>query len=91
MTKPLVTTASSAVAASSSTITVTTDLFASPTGACRLAIQIAGLGTEGDSPFANETGSDVFAKPVSNPDIAGIGVSSRLHPLDREIVELTSF
>lgn len=79
MTTPRITTAPSAAAvASSSRITVTTNLFEIPTGACSLAISIARLGTESGGPSAEETGTVVLAQPVSNPDIAGIGVSSRL-------------
>lgn len=79
MTTPFLITAPGApAAASSSRITVTTDLFGVPTGACSLGISIARLGTESAGPPTEETGTLVLAQPISNPDIAGVGVRSGL-------------
>ncbi|KAI4275321.1 MAG: hypothetical protein LQ337_003305 [Flavoplaca oasis] len=58
----------------SSRSTVTTNLLDSPTGACSLALSIAGLQTSrGDAP--RETATVILtALAVPNPDVAGIGV-----------------
>ena len=59
--------------------TITTNLFDAPTGACSLALSIAGL-QKVDDP--QQTSSVEFAaQVVSNPDIAGIGVSNPTLPL----------
>ena len=76
MTAPLITTIPNATAASSSVTTVTTNLFDIPTGACSLAISIARVKSEDGGPSSQETGTVILAQPISNPDIAGIGVSS---------------
>ena len=61
--------------------TLTTNLFDAPTGACSLALSIAGLQIEPvDDP--QQTSSVKFAaQVVSNPDIAGIGVRNPVIPL----------
>ncbi|KAL8835783.1 MAG: hypothetical protein Q9170_003177 [Blastenia crenularia] len=58
----------------SSSSTITTNLFEAPTGACKLALSIAGLQPDrGDAPQQTST-AEFAAQVVSNPDIAGIGV-----------------
>ncbi|KAM0804891.1 hypothetical protein BDR22DRAFT_557084 [Usnea florida] len=75
MTSPLVLTAPNAPTTSSlSRSTVTTDLFGVPTGVCSLAISIARLRPHSAGPPAEQTGTVVLAQPISNPDIAGIGI-----------------
>ena len=77
MTTISATAASSLAAAATSTrVTITTNLFDVPTGACSLALSIAQLGTEGGGSSIQATATVVLAESVSNPDIAGIGVSS---------------
>lgn len=62
---------------------MTTDLFGIPTGACSIALSIAGLRTvPGDAPQPTSTIA-FAAQPVNNPDIAGIGVSSP--PTDKDL------
>ena len=57
-------------------ITVTTDLFQISSGACSLAISIANLGASVVSLTPEPTSTVMIAQSISNPDIAGIGVSS---------------
>ena len=61
--------------------TIITNLLDAPTGACSLALSIAGLHIEPvDDP--QQTSSAEFAvQVVSNPDIAGIGVRNPVIPL----------
>ena len=71
-----------ATVVSSSRSTVVTNLFKIPTGACSIAVSIANVITEdGGSPSAEATSTVVLVEPVSNPDIAGRGVSRSLPDL----------
>ena len=72
MAVPAIASATGATAPSS---TITTNLFHIPTRACSLALFIAGLQT-GEDEAPQQTAAIAFtAQAVSNPDIAGIGVS----------------
>ncbi|KAL9583277.1 MAG: hypothetical protein Q9212_002800 [Teloschistes hypoglaucus] len=53
---------------------ITINLFDIPGGACSLALAIAGLQSDGGDVPQQTATSTLVAQPVSNPDIAGIGV-----------------
>ena len=61
--------------------TITTNLFHAPTGACSLALSIAGLQIEPVDDPQQTSSVEFAAQVVSNPDIAGIGVSNPTLPL----------
>ncbi|KAL8869716.1 MAG: hypothetical protein Q9174_004062 [Haloplaca sp. 1 TL-2023] len=63
-----------ATSTASSSLTVTTNLFDPPTGACNLALHITGLQTVGRNASQQTSSAEYAAEVVSNPDIAGIGV-----------------
>lgn len=79
------TAAAQATRTTSARSTITTNLFGAPTGACSLALSVAGLQSERvDAP--RQTSSVEFAaQMVSNPDIAGIGVSNPIIPLTESL------
>ncbi|KAL8765111.1 MAG: hypothetical protein Q9209_007710 [Squamulea sp. 1 TL-2023] len=58
----------------SSSSTITTNLFDAPSGACSLALSIAGLQTDRGNNPQQTSSVELAAQAVSNPDIAGIGV-----------------
>ncbi|KAL6715976.1 hypothetical protein ACLMJK_006938 [Lecanora helva] len=72
--EPSTTTVVGAAVASSARTTVTTNLFEVPTGACGLALVVAGLGTSNGGLLPEANGTAVTAQAISNPDIAGIGI-----------------
>ena len=61
--------------------TITTNLLDAPTGACSLALSIAGLQRERVDDPQQTSSAEFAAQVVANPDIAGIGVRNPAIPL----------